>query len=126
MLGLITNIRHAIAGDAHALKPVYAQLIAVAIFVVFTRLYRPRNAAGRFLGEISYSVYLFHPVLFYPLFLYWFQHSPWRSVPHIFIVLAMLLTVAFSALTYRYLEKPFIALGKKRFSGNSLPLPVAA
>jgi peptidoglycan/LPS O-acetylase OafA/YrhL len=121
-----SDIRHALGGDPGALRTPSAQLVAVAIFVVFTRLYRPRNAVGKFLGEISYSAYLFHPVVFYPLYLYWFQTSSLRSNPHVFIALSIILVVALSWLTYRVVEKPFIQLGKKYFSGDDERIGIRA
>jgi peptidoglycan/LPS O-acetylase OafA/YrhL len=121
-----SDMRHALAGDAGALRTQLAQLIAVAIFVACTRLYRPHNAIGKFLGEISYSVYLFHPVVFYPLYLYWFRGSPLNSSPHVFVAVSVILVIAFSFLTYRVIEKPSIELGKKYFSGNDGRLPARA
>ena len=116
--GAVNNILELYRGNIFALRVQGNHLVAIAIFCVFTRLHKLSSRIGIFLGKISYSIYLFHPVIFYPLFLFWFQSSPLRSNPHIFIFTSIFLTIAFSYLTYRYVEKPFIDFGKKRFSGN--------
>jgi len=113
-----TVIRKFIGGDHLALKPQLTYLTAVAIFVLCTRVHQPTNRIGAYLGKISYSIYLFHPVVFYPLFIYWFPYSPAHSYPHVFIAATMALTVLASTLTYRYIEKPFIAMGSKFFSSD--------
>ncbi len=70
------------------------------------------------LGTISYSVYLLHPPVqaIVPI---------WRNP--IYSLLAMLgLTIAVSACTYRFIEQPGIALGKRiygHFKAASVQLP---
>jgi peptidoglycan/LPS O-acetylase OafA/YrhL len=69
------------------------------------------------LGKISYSVYLFHPVvggaLLYPLV--GLLAPSIASSPFIlfsFIALGILMTIGFSYLTYKYIEEPAIAMGR--------------
>ncbi|MFZ6680368.1 acyltransferase family protein [Undibacterium sp. Tian12W] len=101
--------------DAIYLKTPVTQLIAIVIFVLMTSVLRVNVKLGNFLGKISYSMYLFHPVIFYPLYTYfWLILSPeWQAHPHLFFVLASLLTIPFSYCSYRWLEQPSIAFGKK-------------
>jgi len=120
--GAPTDIRHFIGGDNFALKTELSQLSAVAIFVLFTKWHQPSNRIGLFLGKISYSIYLFHPIVFYLLFLYWFQTSSIQSYPHVFVMLSVVLTVLVSDFTYRMLERPFVLLGSRLFSGDKFPL----
>ncbi|MFZ6647619.1 acyltransferase family protein [Undibacterium sp. TJN25] len=116
--GALPHLRNFVNGDPAALRVQASHLAAVCIFVVCTRFYQPSNAVGIFLGKISYSIYLFHPVVFYPLFFFWFQSSGLRSYPHSFITLSMLATIAVSYGIYRIVEQPFIELGRKLFPGG--------
>jgi peptidoglycan/LPS O-acetylase OafA/YrhL len=116
--GFTTEIMSFLRGNTLALRTIENHVAALAIFFVFTRLHKLTNGAGSFLGKISYSIYLFHPVIFYPLFIFWFQSSSLRSAPHLFIFIAMLLTIGFSYFTFRFIEKPFIEMGRKNFSGD--------
>jgi peptidoglycan/LPS O-acetylase OafA/YrhL len=63
------------------------------------------------LGEISYGVYLIHPIVFLELrqFLTDYLVIP----PQTFFVIALFVTVFISFLIYSWLEKPLIRLGKK-------------
>ncbi|PWK26181.1 peptidoglycan/LPS O-acetylase OafA/YrhL [Arcicella aurantiaca] len=63
------------------------------------------------LGEISYGVYLIHPIIFLELrqFLANYIEIP----PQTFFVIALFVTVFISFLIYSWLEKPLIRLGKK-------------
>jgi peptidoglycan/LPS O-acetylase OafA/YrhL len=101
------------ASGNFALKTQLTQLSAIAFFVFFTRFYRPSNVAGTFIGKISYSVYLFHPVIFYPLYSHWFQSSDLRVHPHIFIVAATTLTIVAAYLTYQLIERPCVDIGRR-------------
>lgn len=77
---------------------------------------------GAWTGEISYSIYLFHPVVFYPI--YWFAgRTEWefvRQFPLTFwVAICTLLSIGFAAITYRFVEKPAIGLARKLTTGRS-------
>lgn len=101
--------------DTAQLRSPAAQLIAITIFILTTTIFKVQGKLGSFLGKISYSMYLFHPVIFYPLYTYVWRSLPadWQSHPNLFFVMSALMTIAFSYCTYRWLEEPSIALGKK-------------
>jgi peptidoglycan/LPS O-acetylase OafA/YrhL len=82
-----------------------AYIVFLAAYLL--RAYRfPRIFVG--LGTVSYSVYLLHPPLQAVV-------PVWRNP--IYSLLAMLgLTVGVSACTYRFIEQPGIALGKRIYS----------
>ena len=80
---------------------------AAIIFFVpfFTRRQAIWGHAGAgFLGRISYSVYLLHPIVLYLL-----SSTPLRGIP--LIGSTFVLTVALSNLTYRFVEAPPIRFG---------------
>jgi exopolysaccharide production protein ExoZ len=73
--------------------------------------FRPGRAmkAGKFLGEVSYSVYLLHPLVqagilhFAPK-----PYAPWPC-----FLAGIVLTLGLSWVTFRWVEKPMMALGRR-------------
>ncbi len=104
------------ATSARVLKLLLPYPIALGIFLLFVLRglsWRPLS----WLGEISYSLYLMHPVVFYTL--YWAilqtDEASWLrqlSLP-VYIVFVFAAIIAFCALTYRFIEAPMIALGQR-------------
>jgi peptidoglycan/LPS O-acetylase OafA/YrhL len=91
--------------------------LGVLLFIVGTRIVRIQWRPLPWLGVISYSIYLFHPVVF-SLVLRGLGKLPadswWRSWHLGLYVLAILaLTIGVSALIYRYVERPSILLGRR-------------
>jgi peptidoglycan/LPS O-acetylase OafA/YrhL len=87
-----------------------------------------RLAGGRTLrtlGDLSYSIYLLHPLILYPL-LYCLTRIPIfvaMSPLSRFAILAPILAVlcyATAFFTYRFIEIPFIAFGRTLISGEKL------
>lgn len=124
--GALADIGHFIHGEHGALKMPLTHLTALAIFVWCTRIQQPSNRAGIFLGKISYSIYLFHPVVFHPLLLYWFSTSSLQSTPHVFIAVSMVATILVAWLTYELVEAPFVALGSRIFARGKSPTAAGA
>jgi peptidoglycan/LPS O-acetylase OafA/YrhL len=84
-------------------------LAAVIFFVpFFTRKSMIwAHPAGAFLGRISYSVYLIHPILLYVLL----QTSIRGGL---MIIVTFALTIALAILTYKFIEAPAIRFGHSR------------
>lgn len=100
--------------QAEYLKTPMTQFAAIAIFVLVTSIYKTGGKTGDFLGKTSYSMYLFHPVIFYPLYTYCWITLPSKiqAHPHLFFLLSAVLTIIFSYFSYRWIESPAIAWGK--------------
>ncbi len=108
--------------------------IGVLLFIVGTRVVRLEFAPLPWLGLISYSIYLFHPVVF-NLLLRALQAVPrdsWARNWHLglYVVAVSLLTIPLAALIYRFVERPSIMLGRRlarRWFDEPLapPAPVA-
>jgi peptidoglycan/LPS O-acetylase OafA/YrhL len=81
-------------------------------------LIRLESRFFRFMGSISYGLYMFHPLCFYLGYLafhdFLYTGSGWASngLLYLFVFVS---TTALSWLSYRLLEKPFLRL-KKKFS----------
>ncbi len=74
----------------------------------------------RYTGKISYGLYLYHlPII--SLGLAWKAQTPFHAVPP-FIYAAVLIALSFavSALSFEFVEKPFLKL-KDRFQSNREP-----
>jgi peptidoglycan/LPS O-acetylase OafA/YrhL len=93
-----------------------ASEIAVLLFVAGTSATPLRSALTDWLGRISYSIYLFHPVVFMSL-LWWLGRQPadaWWRAQHLgwYLTLNIVLTVVLAELVYRCVEAPGMRLGK--------------
>ena len=91
--------------------------IGVLIFIVGTRLVRIETRVSDWLGRISYSIYLFHVIVFSAM-AWWLLRQPaesaWRTqhlAAYTAVGVAAVLVVA--SLSYRLVEKPGIRLGHR-------------
>ncbi|HEX5123848.1 MAG TPA: acyltransferase [Rhodanobacteraceae bacterium] len=103
---------------AHRL-PTYtiAYALGFIVFIAGTRFVRIETRLTDWLGRISYSVYLLHPIaaeLLYRALLREPVESAWRT-QHLAVYLAVVaaLTLAAAALAYRFVEAPAIRLGHR-------------
>ena len=98
--------------------------IGVVLFIVFASCIRLRSPVLVWLGAISYSLYLFHPVAQYSLsWLVQATDIAWLKgwTTGAYMLVATLLAVAVSAVTYRYVELPFQTLGGRLAKGGTAP-----
>ncbi|MDD5034218.1 MAG: hypothetical protein PHE55_05620, partial [Methylococcaceae bacterium] len=90
--------------------------IGILVFVVGSVMIRVRNSAMVWLGTISYSIYLFHPVVFYTL-LWWvrMQAPPSLSVLPLgsYMAASLLLSILLSSLTFYFVEKPAMNFSRR-------------
>lgn len=90
--------------------------LGVLLFLAGTTWLRVQTRLTDWLGRISYSIYLFHPVVFLAM-LWLLQRLPqdsWWRTRHllVYLVANLLLTVAFATLVYRWVERPGMRLGR--------------
>lgn len=105
--------RHAISGGLYQ-SCAFTPWIALLLVTAF---YRPDAYRGSFLlpvGTVSYSLYLGHYVVF--AFVDWLAPKPhiesWTDWLGLFVA-PLAVTAAFTVLTYRLIEQPFVRLGRK-------------
>lgn len=109
--------------------------VGFAVFIVGTRWLRMATRLTDWLGQISYSIYLFHPVVFMALW-WWLLRQPttsWWRTQHlgIYLLVNAGLTIAIAAFVYRFVEKPGIRLGHRcaeiwtRHTQGRKPVPLA-
>lgn len=96
---------------------VVSSALGVAIFHVGSCWLRVETRFTDWVGRISYSLYLFHMPVYYPL-LWWVSRqpvdSPWRNQHILFYVLvSTLAALAVAALAYRWVELPGMRLGRR-------------
>jgi peptidoglycan/LPS O-acetylase OafA/YrhL len=94
-----------------------AYALGMLLFVVGTRFVRIQTRLTDWLGEISYSIYLFHPVVFMTL-LWLLSRQPagsWWRTQHlgVYIAVVAVLTVGVATLVFRWIERPCIRLGHR-------------
>ena len=91
--------------------------LAFLVFIGGTRFLRIETRLTDWLGRISYSIYLFHPIVFQPIYL-WLLTQPtgstWRT-QHlaVYLIVNLALTLAAAALVFRFVERPMIRLGHR-------------
>ncbi|MFT6989204.1 MAG: peptidoglycan/LPS O-acetylase OafA/YrhL [Paraglaciecola sp.] len=92
---------------------------AVFMIVTLTRFCHVKGRIFVWLGSISYSVYLFHHVIFLVL-IDTVGEKTLASLGfpvHLYIAFSMIATIAVSSLTFRYIEQPMIKLGRNINNG---------
>ncbi|MBY9064147.1 acyltransferase [Sphingomonas yunnanensis] len=87
--------------------------VALAVFLLMTTRWRVSGAVFQYLGRVSYSVYLFAPVV-QDVVVRALPPAAHRAIsPHLYVVAIMLASVAVASICYVLIEKPAIALGKR-------------
>jgi peptidoglycan/LPS O-acetylase OafA/YrhL len=88
----------------------------LGLFILLSTKIKINHRVSTWLGEISYSMYLFHPIVFYTLFvLLRDHHLPWLADAHlaVYLLLSIVGTISLSAIIYYAVEKPMMRLGRK-------------
>ncbi|HEY6893644.1 MAG TPA: acyltransferase, partial [Rhodanobacteraceae bacterium] len=91
--------------------------LAILVFIAGTRIVRLEFAPLPWLGLISYSIYLFHPVVFNTL-LRIVRATPsdgwlWHWHLGAYVAAVLVLTIGVAALIYYAVERPSIRLGRR-------------
>jgi peptidoglycan/LPS O-acetylase OafA/YrhL len=99
---------------------VFASWLLAYLFFFATYAARERVFPGalRWLGQVSYSLYLVHPLLLDAL--------PRVGPAPMQLALFLATTVTVSWATYTWIERPFISLGKRLAAGSPVPTPEVA
>lgn len=90
--------------------------IGVLIFCVGVTVARIRWRFAAWLGEISYSIYLLHPVALYGLLWCLLQWGPiglYQLHLAVYVAAVALITILMAGASYHWLELPMIRLGKR-------------
>jgi peptidoglycan/LPS O-acetylase OafA/YrhL len=87
-------------------------LSAIAIFYALTGTLKISGRLLSWLGRISYSVYLFHPLFVNLTIAYIVPFYPHPPFVHLYIALILCFTLIFCTFTYAYVEAPFITLSR--------------
>ncbi len=87
------------------------------LFVLGVSIVPIANRLTDRLGRISYSIYLFHPVVFQPLLWLLLQQpaGSWWRTQHLglYLLVNIGLSVLFADVVHRWVERPAMALGKR-------------
>jgi peptidoglycan/LPS O-acetylase OafA/YrhL len=101
--------------------------IGIVTFLALATVCKLNWAWLAWLGAISYSLYLFHPVVMYSMVwviqnchIEWLQH--WYTGAY--MAVALLGTIGMSALTYKYIELPAIRMGNALARRSRTPVQI--
>lgn len=122
LISLITIPTIAVVGGStasHGLTGygIYAAIALTSIVLYGFRFNMPNSPPLRWIGDISYSLYLVHPIVMLA-----FRHYDinFLSMPYekglCYFLLMLIVTFIFSGITFNLIEKPFVALGKMTLS----------
>jgi peptidoglycan/LPS O-acetylase OafA/YrhL len=106
-----------LAATSYVQHEMVAYVVGFAIFLLGTSIARIQTKVTDWLGQISYSIYLFHSIVFVSM-QWWLMRQPagswWRS-QHLGVYMAVGLAVVLlvSTLVYRCVEQPGIDLGHR-------------
>ena len=88
--------------------------LGLLLFLAFLRVPARGVVALTGLGTISYSLYLFHPAVFYPMFRFVASRPAWSEAPlWTYVVASMAASIACAALSYRLIEAPCNRLARR-------------
>lgn len=90
--------------------------LGLLLFIVCVTVCKIQVALLAWIGTISYSLYLFHPVIFYGLLqaIVYFDISYLQGMHlSVYVLISMLASIAFAWLVYKLVEEPAIALGRR-------------
>lgn len=110
-------------GNNEAVRYGLSHILGLTLFVAGALAFRFDSRRLAYLGEMSYSVYLFHPVLFYSGFWVLERLPPVFKQLHLAFYIAFYLVAStiFAHLVYRWVEKPAMSLGRRLSSPTRVP-----
>jgi peptidoglycan/LPS O-acetylase OafA/YrhL len=112
----VAGFTNSYAGPAATLF--YGGLAALMVFAMAAiAIPRPLVGSASFIGDISYAVYVCHPLVYG---VYSLARGPKSLIGYL---ICILVTIIASALVYRWVERPFIKLGA-RVAGSTTGLDI--
>lgn len=113
---LSSYLQGTITQDSHLLRLGKSYSLGLSMFIIGNLVFKIKNRFMVWIGTISYSLYLFHPVVFYSLFWYLKNKAPyWLMTFHLslYIAFTMIFSMVLSAIIYYFVEKPAIEYAHK-------------
>ena len=99
-----------------------AHAVGIGLFILGATAFRLRGRIAPWLGAISYSLYLFHPIVFFGMYEVVRRRWGLMGLPvGAHVLIAMACTIAFAALTYYAIERPAIRFGRRIAPGRGPP-----
>lgn len=114
--GWVTIMRGQEATHQHIGTFVMSYAFAMVLFVATLLMPNVKVSVMAWLGKISYSIYLLHPIVLFTMFWWIGQKGPaWARELHlgVYILVCAVISVALAALNFYIVEKPCIRLGNR-------------
>ncbi len=91
-------------------------ILGIVIFLLLATVLKVKNKFVVYIGTVSYSMYLFHPIVFYTLF-WWLRHKAPVELTElhlgVYIFANIILALIVSSIVYYLVEKPSIDIAHK-------------
>lgn len=102
-------------GNESAIRYALSHILGLALFIAGALALRIQSSRIAYLGEISYSVYLFHPVLLYAGLwaLKWLPPVCQQLHLGFYVAFHLVASTLFAHLVYSRVEKPAMSLGRR-------------
>lgn len=116
--------------SAYMYNTMLTYIAGFAIFVVGTSIARIETRLTDWLGRISYSIYLFHSIVFLAAE-WWLLRQPadswWRDQAiGVYVVAGVAITLAVASVVYAWVERPGIRLGHRLAARIGAPRAIVA
>ncbi len=104
---VLVLFQHLTGVDSAHVPDAVAYLVGIAIFFAGVKLWRRPPRFAVYLGVISYSIYLLHPVVF-SFLEYIAQTQSWFAGWHLsaYLIISIALTIILCHISYLFIEKP--------------------
>ena len=91
---------------------IFTYIASILLFITMTTYLKISTKITNYIGAVSFSIYLFGPIGEI-ISEYIFKFINFNSYPHFIIISGIVITICISSITYHYIERPAIMLGKK-------------
>lgn len=116
MPALAALLKGFIRQDQDLIRMGSSYVLGLSVFIIGSLFFRVKNQLIVWVGTISYSLYLFHPVILYSLLWYLRKHAPpvFLSLHvAVYVCFTLIFSIALSAVIFYLIEKPAIVFSHK-------------
>ena len=111
IIPLLHFFKGIISDDFKNIQIGISYIIGILVFLLLSTKFKIYNKFLVWIGTISYSIYLFHPIVFYSLFWWLKNYAPLSFTEMhlvVYLIINFMLSIVFGSIIYYLIEKPSI------------------